>query len=181
MRVFVAIELPDELKRKISNFQRELKKLDILEGNWTKEYHLTLKFLGEVNEDKLKEIEKSLSDISAKTKKFELEMKGLGAFPSKDYVRVLWIGVGIGDEEALVLHEDIDSGLEKLGFEKEKKYANHLTICRVKSVSDKKKLKEILERKIDFGKFEVAAIKLIKSDLTPAGPVYSALKVFKLV
>jgi len=181
MRTFIAIELPDELKKKISDFQRNLKKQDILDGNWTKNYHLTLKFLGEVNEGKLKDVVKVLAEIASKTKRFELEFKNLGAFPSQSYVRVLWVGTGAGDEEALVLHEEIDNSLTKLDFEKEKEYTNHLTICRVKAVSDKKKLKEILETKVDFGKFPVSEFKLIKSSLTEKGPVYESLKTFKLV
>ena len=181
MRAFVAIDLPDDLKKKLSDFQKELKKSDILDGNWTKEYHLTLKFLGDIDEAKLKAIEQALADISAKIKKFQLGISGIGAFPSKDYVRVLWVGVGAGDEEALVLHEEVENSLGKFGFETEKEYANHITLCRVKKVSDKKKLKEILEKQTNFGKFEVSEIKLIKSDLTPEGPVYKVLKVFKLV
>lgn len=179
MRAFIAIELPKDLKNKLHSFQNELKKQDILEGNWTKEYHLTLKFLGDINEDKLKEIEKVLADISSRTKKFSLEFKGLSGFPSTDYVRVLWLGVGTGDEEALVLHEEIDDKLSSIGFGKEKRYENHITLCRVKKVSDKTKLKEIFKNKNEFGKFEVSEIKLIKSYLTKKGPVYDVLKTFK--
>ena len=176
MRAFVAIEPPKDLKNKIHAFQSELKKQDILEGNWTREYHLTLKFLGDISENQLKEIEKVLADISGKTKKFQLELKGIGAFPSKDYIRVLWLGAGIGDEESLVLHEQIDDKLSSIGFEKEKRYENHITLCRVKKVSDKNKLKEILAKNISFGKFEASEIKLIKSDLTPTGPVYKTIR-----
>ena len=181
MRVFIAIEAPAELKKKIYSFQNELKKHDILEGNWTKEYHLTLKFLGEVDESKIKEIEKSLADLAGRTKKFELSLQGISAFPSKDFARVLWLGVGKGYEEALVLHEEIDASLAKLGFVKEKKYENHITLCRVEKVSDKKSLKEVFAKQMNFGTFEVSEIKLIKSSLNAKGPVYTDLKVFRLV
>ncbi len=178
MRAFIAIDLPKDLKNKLHSFQNELKKLDIIEGNWTKEYHLTLKFLGDITEDKLKEIEKVLAAIADKTKKFELNLQGISGFPSTDYVRVMWLGVGAGDEEALVLHEEIDDSLAKSGFEKEKRYENHITLCRVKKVSDKGKLKEIFKAKTEFGKFEVSEIKLIKSYLTKKGQVYDVLKTF---
>jgi len=180
MRTFVAIELPDDLKKKAYDFQKELKKRGILDGNWTKEYHLTLKFLGEIDKTKLKEIEKQLADISAKTKKFELEIRGVSSFPSKDFVRVLWAGVGAGYEDALVLHEKIDDALLPLGFQKEKKYENHITLCRVEKVADKKNLKGIFENKNEFGTFTVSEIKLIESHLTAEGPVYKVLKTFKL-
>jgi len=179
MRAFIAIELPKDLKNKLHDFQNELKKLDIIEGNWTKEYHLTLKFLGEVNESKIKDVEKVLMDLAGKTKKFELSLQGISGFPSTDYVRVLWLGLGTGDEEAFVLHEGIDDSLANMGFGKEKRYENHITLCRVKKVSDKAKLKEIFKAKTEFGKFEVSDIKLIKSYLTKKGPVYDVLKTFK--
>lgn len=180
MRAFIAIELPDELKKKVSEFQSDLKKSNILEGSWTKEYHLTLKFLGDISENKLEEIEKVLAVIASKTKCFELELKGASAFPSEDYVRVLWIGARNGDENARALQKEIDENLANIGFGKEKDYKNHITLCRVKSVSDKNKLKKSFEQRISFGMFKVSEIKLFKSTLTKSGAVHEVLKIFKL-
>lgn len=182
MRAFIAIELPENLKAKISEFQKELIELDILEGNWTKEYHLTLKFLHEITDEQVKLISNVLLDIAKKTKKFELELNGLGAFPSQNYIRVIWIGAGNGDEEAKELQRSVDNKLEKLGFEKENRYSNHLTLARVKAVKDKDKLKDIFERNAtkSFGSFEVKEVKLIKSTLTGAGPKYETIATFHL-
>lgn len=180
MRTFIAIEIPKEFQKKIHDFQNSLKKLDIIEGNWTNQYHLTLKFLGEVDANKVKEVEKVLMDLAGRTKRFELSLQGIGAFPSKDFIRILWLGVGKGYEESLSLHEQVDENLEKLGFQKEKEYENHITLCRVQKVSDKAKLKDIISKGADFGTFEVSDIKLIKSSLASSGPVYEVLKVFKL-
>ena len=180
MRTFIAIEIPKDIQKKIHDFQKSLEKLDMLEGNWTNQYHLTLKFLGDVSSDKLKEVEKHLSHVASKNKKFKLELKGIGAFPSKDFVRVLWLGVGNGYEEALSLHEHVDEHLKKSGFQTSKEYENHITLCRVKKVSGKAKLKEIISNGADFGTFEVSEIKLFNSTLTPKGHVYSVLNSFKL-
>lgn len=182
MRTFIAIDLPEELKKKLSEFQDELKKQDLVAASWTSDYHLTLKFLGEVNEKKLEEIKKNLENICKKTKSFKLELKGIGTFPSEKYIRVLWIGADIGDKQAKDLQKEIDSELVNLSFEKEKRYANHLTLARVKAVKDKNKLKELFEKYKDksFGTFTVDKIKLMKSTLTPKGSVYETLKEFRL-
>ena len=180
MRAFIAIELPDELKKKISDFQNELQTQDFVAANWTSDYHLTLKFFGEIDEHKQKEIANILVDIASKTKSFDLELKGVGAFPSQDYVRVLWMGAGYGDDEAKFLQKEIDEALSE-DFEKESNYANHLTLARIKAVKDKFKLKKFFENKQSFGKFRVSSIKLIKSVLTKSGPVYETLKEFYLL
>jgi len=180
MRAFIAIDLPDELKKKISDFQNGLQKQDFVAANWTSDYHLTLKFFGEIDEHKEKEIANILIDVASKTKSFELELKGVGAFPSQDYVCVLWIGAGYGDDEAKFLQKEIDEALEE-DFEREANYANHLTLARIKAVKDKLKLKKFFENKQSFGKFKVSSIKLIKSVLTKSGPVYETLKEFYLL
>ncbi|MEM4248139.1 MAG: RNA 2',3'-cyclic phosphodiesterase [Candidatus Nanoarchaeia archaeon] len=180
MRAFIAIEVSPEVKKDIEKFQSELQKQDFVTANWTSEYHLTLKFLGEIDELKQKKIEKVLSEIASKTKRFELELKGVGAFPAQDYVRVLWVGAGYGDDEAKFLQKQIDESLEELDFEKEKDYVNHLTLARVKSVKDRVKLKKFFENKKSFGKFKVSEIKLIKSELTKKGPIYSVIAEFHL-
>jgi 2'-5' RNA ligase len=181
MRTFIAIEIPEDLRTETRKFQSDLQKQDFVAANWTSDYHLTLKFLGDIDEFKQKKIEKVLSDIAEKTKSFELELKGVGAFPSQDYVRVLWMGAGYGDDEAKFLQKEIDEALEELDFEREANYVNHLTLARVKAVKDTVKLKKFFETKKSFGKFKVSEIKLIKSELTREGPVYKTLKDFHLL
>ena len=180
MRAFIAFEIPEEIRKKISEFQNELKKKDFLVGNWVKEYHMTLKFLGEISDDELAAVEEKLNEIAWDIKKFKLSLKGLSAFPSLNYVKVLWIRTDKGDKEAKKLQKYIDTDLGNLGFAKEKQYSNHLTICRVKAVKDKKELQKLFDNEINFGEFEVSEIKIIKSTLTEEGPVYEVLKEFKL-
>ncbi len=177
MRAFIAVDIPDEIKRKISELQTELKTEDIFSGNWASGFHITLKFLGEVDEEKLKNVRNTLENICKKTKKFDLELKGLGAFPSEDYIRVVFAGAGEGDEPAMFLQKQVDAALRKENFAPASGYKNHVTLIRVKSVNNKSKLKEIFSkyREKSFGKFAVDKIKIVKSTLAPNGPVYETI------
>lgn len=182
MRTFIAITLPDEINKNIFEFQSELKKENILIGNWTSNYHITLKFLGEVNEEKLSKIIALLDTICRKTKKFELTLKGIAAFPSENHIRVVFANIGEGNESAMFLQRQIDTVLKKENFLPEKNYQNHITLIRVKSIIDKGKLKDIFEKykNKSFGTFTVGHIELIKSTLTPGGPIYEVIKKFQL-
>ena len=180
MRLFIAIELPDSLKATLEKFIKELQKLDIVDAKFLKSHqlHLTLKFLGEVPEDKVSSIKETLGSVAEETEKFTLQLKGFGHF---NY-RVLWIGGNSGQKNTAELAEKIDSGLNKLGFPKEpRKYAVHLTLARVRYWKNKEKFKEILEKysSEEWGSFSVEEIKLIKSTLTGAGPIYEELGSFK--
>ena len=182
MRTFIAIDLPNDLKKEILILQSALKRENIFSGNWTSDFHITLKFLGEVDEKKIKSINSILENICGKTKQFELELRSVGAFPSANYIRVVFARVDSGNESAMLLQRQIDSALKKEGFPPEKNYQNHVTLIRVKSVTDKEKLKEIFgeHENQSFGKFTVNKIKLLKSTLTPNGPIYETIKEFIL-
>ncbi len=181
MRAFIAITLPEDLRKEISKLQSELRKENVFSGNWTSSYHITLKFLGEIDEEKLEKIKNILENICTKTKKFTIELNGVSGFPSENYIRVLFIDVGKGNEPAMLMQRQIDAGLKKY-FEMEKNYANHITLIRVKSVSNKQKLKEIIEayKNKSFGTMAINKLSLIKSTLAPGGPVYETIKEFQL-
>jgi len=172
MRVFIAIEIPDEYKEKIKEMQKEFSKL----GNITmvKENHCTLKFLGEITEGQAEQVKDNLRKI--KMKKFEASLEGLGAFPNNNYIKVLWIGLKGRVNE---LQQKIDSQLAEM-FPKDNRFKAHLTLGRVKSVKNKEGMKEKLNLKTEEMKFEVKEFKLIKSTLTPEGPVYETLEVYPL-
>ena len=176
MRAFIAIELPDKLKENVAEFQSKLK--DIIRGTFVanKKLHLTLKFLGEISDKDVFKISKILGDLCKNYKVFTLSLKGIGAFPSKDYVRVLWVGTDKGSSEIKAIREDINIALDS----KEKRdFAGHLTLARVKAVIDKKKLAELFTDR-DFGSFEVKEIKLIESIPTKTKYIYKIIKEFKI-
>lgn len=169
MRAFIAIDIPEEIKKKIVEIQNRLPEL---EGKKT-EYenlHLTLKFLGEVDEEKIFEIKERLKRMDLGS--FEVEIKEAGIFSN----RIIWLGI----RNCNKLQEEIDNALAGI-FEKEERFMGHLTIARVKNIKDKKKfLTEINKIKIIPIKFTVKEFNLKKSILKKEGPVYENIKVYNL-
>ncbi len=145
---------------------------------WVEEenLHLTLKFLGEVKEERVEEISRVLREIRRSEKRFELSLEDIGAFPSERSPRVIWIGVGKGREEIIRLQERIEEGLTPLGFKKEERgFHPHLTIARVKKRAD---FKELFDLSYKSRVFLVDSVTLFKSTLTPKGPIYEPLDRF---
>jgi 2'-5' RNA ligase len=179
MRLFIAISPPDKIKEELallagslSSGEPGLKKVQ------KENCHITLKFLGEVDEKKLEEIKAELSKIEAE--KFKISLKGTGAFPNESYVRVVWVGVEEGKQESLRLQEEIDQELSKIGFPKEKNFEPHLTIARVKFLKDKPGFLEKLRKAKFSSSFSAGSIELIESSLTPNGPIYKVISRFNL-
>lgn len=149
--------------------------------------HLTLKFLGEISDEKLKKIESILDTIGGSVRTFQISIKDIGAFPKIDYPRVVWVGLDKGADESKLLAEKIDEELSKIGFEKESRpFAAHLTVGRVRSPKNKEALKE---KMLSFqgpgsgvrGPAQaVSSIILFQSKLTPKGPIYTKLHESKL-
>lgn len=172
MRAFIAIEIPEEINEVLKKIQKKFEGLGKI--NFTKKpYHLTLKFLREINEEQAEKIKSLLKNI--KLKPFELELTELGVFPNENYIRVLWIGVKGG--RIYELQQQIDSKLADM-FEKDTRFHAHITLGRVKFVKNKEKIKELLKTESPKLKFEVKEFKLIKSELTPEGPKYEDISVF---
>jgi len=174
MRTFIAFEVPENIKKILLDIQEQLKD-ENMKASFVNHFHLTLKFLGEVNEQKVEKIKEKLREI-----KFELittKLKGIGVFPNENYIRVVW--VGLEDGKIMELQKNIDTKMFELGFEREKDFQCHITLCRVKFVKDKKMLVEKLKNiKVPEEAFEVKDFKLKKSDLTGEKPVYTDLEIF---
>src|SRR3989338_5342197 len=135
MRTFIAIELSEEIRNTLAQIQSHLKYASA-DVKWVEKdnIHLTLKFLGEVDEERCEKIKSILDEIASQTKQFEISLKDLGAFPKIDYPRVVWVGLDKGITESKELAERIDAALSEIGFQKETRpFAAHLTIGRVRS------------------------------------------------
>lgn len=140
--------------------------------------HLTLKFLGEVKEERIKEISKILRELSRRFKKFEFSLKNIGAFPDKHSPRVIWVGAEEGREEMIELQKEIEEELVSLGFKKEARgFHPHLTIARVKRKAD---FKELFRVAYKSRVFLIEGLVLFKSTLTPKGPIYEKVEKFPL-
>ncbi len=179
MRTFIAVEIPDNQKNIIWNSIQEFKKLG-LPVKWVEfeNLHITLKFIGEIDEKKLDKILTTLSSVSIRTKPFAVQLENVGCFPGIRNPRVLWIGVSQGSNELISLTEDIENELSKCGVKKEnKKFHPHLTFGRIKTPC---RVDEVLNRTIKTERFEIGAFVLFKSTLLPSGPVYEKIKIFPL-
>ncbi len=182
MRCFIAIGMPNEVENRLRSLVEQLKPLSHA-VKWVapENLHLTLKFLGEADEDKVPEIIGALKDTTSAHKRFLLDVHGTGVFPNTSWPKVIWVGL---DSEGglLALHSDIEKAMEPLGFKPEKRaFTPHLTIGRIRAGRDKPLQLEPLMHEIttrkneDFGSFEVSEVALIKSDLQPAGAVHTTV------
>jgi RNA 2',3'-cyclic 3'-phosphodiesterase len=177
MRLFIAIDLPDNAKDYLYGLQRAFNK-DNSKVTWVhkKNLHLTLKFLGEVDASRLDELEELLRKI--KFKEFSAALDGFGAFPSLESPNVLWVGLK-PEHEIIKLARFVDE--ETLLFSKsDVQFKTHLTIGRVKMIKFKKEFAEQLKKiKIEKIKFKINSFTLYKSTLTNQGAVYEKLEEYK--
>ena len=175
MRLFVAVDIP--VNSDIEGVVNYVKKSGKVKAVERENLHITLKFLGEVSEDKLPDIKNCIEKSCKDFKKFSIKLKGLGAFPSLSRPRVIWIGVDDGKDVLSEIMRRLDVCFQKLGFKKEKSYVPHMTIARVKGFI---KLDPRPYLKKDFGPVMIEEIKLKKSTLTPKGPIYDDIFVLEL-
>ncbi len=176
IRTFVAVELPEKFLPEIVRLCTLIKVpgVKLVEPGLI---HITLKFLGDIHENKVEQIAAALSKI--KCKPFEAGIKGIGVFPRLSYIKVIWLGAH-GDFRTL--HNEVERVLSGFRFEKEKDFTPHATLARVKQPLDSDELKEKIINigDADIGTFTVSSIYLKKSTLTPRGPIYETLKEIKL-
>jgi 2'-5' RNA ligase len=183
MRTFIAIELPQEIKDKLAELQALLKQAGA-DVKWVnpKNIHITLKFLGEIDEDISAKIAGIIEDTAKKIQQFPISLSSLGAFPKIESARVIWIGIDKGDKETGRLAKELEERIEKLGIPKEERpFSSHITIGRVRGMLNKDKLAKALKELEAYfsGKnieFKVTKITLFKSTLGSSGPAYEALK-----
>ena len=180
MRTFIAIELSDEIKDALDRIESHLK-YSGADVKWVAEenIHLTLKFLGEIDEKKCEKVKAALDEIAKSTASFEISLKDIGAFPKIEFPRVIWAGLDKGAKESTELAAKIDEALSAIGFDRETRpFAAHLTIGRVRSPKNKAELKEKMDSCIlqptPYTQ-TVIFVSLFHSKLTPTGPIYTKL------
>ena len=179
IRTFIAVDFPQDYIEKIVKIQSKLKNFNVKPVD-PKLVHITLKFIGDVNENKIEEISKALDGIAIPP--FNARIGNVGVFPKPQYVKVVWLGAEGNFEQ---LHNDVESALKPFKFKKDRRgYTAHATLARVKHIPKEEKaafLKVLNELKdAEVGTFNVDAIKLKKSTLTPEGPIYETLHEVRL-
>jgi 2'-5' RNA ligase len=188
VRSFIAIELPDEAKRGLARLRRQLERDEHRFVKWVdaKGIHLTLKFLGNVPAGQVKQITATIEEASQGISPFHLEISDLGAFPSVRQPRVLWVGVRGDTDKLSRLQQNIDLALGSLGFPREERpFTPHLTLCRLRegtSGPERRSFSELVHSAAFEDRYpvEVEAVELMRSQLTPAGAIYTCLSVVRL-
>ena len=179
IRCFIAIALPQEIKIGLEQYIRSLRKIspDI---RWVRaeNIHITLKFLGEIEQDLLDKVEFSLKSISEVFQPFYIYLKGSGSFPNEKRPRIIWVGIeALQNNLLLKIYNWIENRLETLGIKKEqRKYTPHLTIGRIKFPQNMNKLFQYMKQYPFQGEqFGVKEILLMQSLLKPSGVEYKVI------
>jgi len=179
IRSFIAFDIDSELVlKRLSEAQNILintgADLKVVEP---KNIHVTMRFLGNISPPMVDSIHEEMKKISFIP--FEIELKGLGAFPSLRYARVVWAGIRKGADELMNVFNQLEPSLRRLGFNPDPKgFSPHLTIARVKTGRHKAELVKCVEDLADyeFGIIKADCLRLKKSVLTPKGPIYTTLR-----
>jgi 2'-5' RNA ligase len=179
IRTFIAIELPEKIIYTIGKVQEEIKSYGF-KIRWVRpeNIHLTLKFLGDIKEADTENVARAVCESVTGYPPISLMVKGIGVFPGIIRPRVIWLGVSNQIDVLTTLQKTLDEKLKAMGFPKEKRpFKGHLTLGRINSKIDPKKLHDVLKEFTQFESepFFADRIILYQSDLKPKGPVYTKL------
>ncbi len=176
MRAFVAILLDDATRAALARLPRPAPPRGV-QVRWVAErnLHLTLKFLGEVEEERIPAVAAALRAASVQAKPFTMEVAGTGAFPERGAPRVLWAGCD-GGTALVALAAAVEQGLERIGFERERRpFSAHVTLARVTGRAPGPLLPPE-RRDRAFGQVQVRSLSLMRSTLRTAGAVYEEVE-----
>src|SRR5579875_1429122 len=185
LRTFIAIDLGKAIRDRCLALQETLAR-DGAEVKWVEEenLHLTLLFLGEVEDRDLPALCQTVADCCAFRAPFTLSVETVGCFPNLRRPRVIWVGVGAGSAEVCALHDALETPLLELGCyrREERTYTPHITLGRVKGERSITALTTALARQAKWrgGETDVREVRVLSSELTPQGPIYTVLSRAKL-
>jgi len=178
VRSFIAVDVTDSvILKKITDCQTELTRTGAdLKPVEPENIHATLRFLGEVQVPLLDQVKSELAQVAFQS--FQVEVRGVGAFPNPRRPNVVWVGIAKGGEELQGIFSRLEPRLRGLGFAADRKgFSPHITIGRVKSGRNREALYSGIMgmSDVEFGSMTVESIRLKKSTLTPKGPIYSTI------
>lgn len=180
IRSFIACPLPENVIESLSAIQEELKKKRF-SVRWVnpENIHLTIKFLGDIQQDRVSDLSGCLNETAMQFRQFPVSLKGLGVFPTIRRPGVIWAGIGGNVEGLMEMQKQVEAVLAEMGFPKEeKKFKAHLTLGRIKERIDPKALLKAFEEceALDAQQdFLLDRLVLYRSRLTPGGAIYSQL------
>ena len=183
LRTFIAVDFPTEIITKIARITAYLQSqtpINTLKWIAPENMHLTLKFLGDVREDRISDLTRGLQEALHAQPTFNITIEGLGMYPNASQPRVVWLGIKDKGNLKQIHHElvkvlrDFDPDPEKRAF------SPHLTIARIRQNVSRDVVQQVGETlsqfKVDsLGSFEIQTVQLFKSELTPQGPIYACL------
>jgi len=180
-RLFLAINLPNEIKAQLADLVLKLVKANKNKPiKWVGEdnFHLTLHFLGDVTEEKISEISKTLEPIVSNFPTLNFSLSNLiNAFPDLNNPKVIFLEMKeLNDGKTIKLQQTIGTILRSLGFETDPRpFRLHLTLGRIKF----KTILQIPNYQLPISNFQINSIDLMESALTPSGPIYNIVKQYK--
>jgi 2'-5' RNA ligase len=180
LRLFVAVDVPEALKERIETDVVGRLRPSLPAARWTRPEgrHLTLKFLGRVEDDGVAGVREAVRSVAGRHRAFRAAFSEVGGFPSLRRTRVLWVGVGEGAAPMAALASDLERGLEPLGLEPERRpFRGHLTLARFRSPTV---VGELAGVRVPAEDFEVTELVLFESRLHPQGARYAAVERFPL-
>jgi 2'-5' RNA ligase len=179
VRCFIAVKLPGEATESLREAQARLRGA---EAGWKwvdpEAFHITLKFLGQVERQRLEATWQSVRAAVSGTKAFAVALRGLGAFPNLRAPRVAWAGISGGATELAALAAKIEEACSQHRFEREKRpFAAHLTLGRAREAGPSPELAAIVGElgETEFGGGPIDKVLLMESTLRPTGAVYSVV------
>lgn len=186
MRTFIAIPLEPALRDRCLALQDTLARSGA-ELKWVEKenVHLTLLFLGEVEDKTLPALCRAVGDGCAAHKAFSLSVETVGCFPNPRRPRIVWVGIGTGAAEVTALHDALEPPLLELGcYRREARaYTPHITLGRIKGEEPTEELAALLAKQAKWrgGEMMVRQVCVFSSELRPRGPIYTVLSRVKLV
>lgn len=187
MRVFIAIDIEQQIKHALTDLQKKLQaevSLDRRSVKWVDPaaMHLTLKFLGEIKDVEVVEVCGITEQVAARHRCFEMQIETVGTFGGRS-PRIVWVGTKSDGDELLQLQKDLETALAKVGFPEEKRqFTGHLTLCRIKAPKAGVELARAIKvcSSLKLGATLVETVTVFQSQLTSQGPVYTVLGNYKL-
>jgi RNA 2',3'-cyclic 3'-phosphodiesterase len=184
IRTFIGVALDKAIRDRTVALQEMLGRTGT-EAKWVEpeNLHVTMLFLGEVDEREVANVCGIVSQVSAEHSSFLMSVESAGCFPNARRPRILWVGVKEGAQSLCDLHDALEIPLQEWGYRREeRKYTPHITLGRVKSDRSTDTLAAALVQHAGWkgGEILVRELHVMGSQLTPQGPVYTVLSRAKL-
>ena len=188
LRLFVAIPIPEPVRDEIIRVQQELQPLvsrDVARWARSDQFHLTLRFLGDVPADGVEDLKKSAGAVCRNARPLSLRAEGVGFFPNPRSPRVIWVGINDRAGRLVDLQQQVETAVGPFSPEPgEKNFTGHATLGRLKNprpadIRDLASRAQSLEKRL-FGEWTAHEIEIIRSELSPAGAHYTSLAAFRL-